>query len=129
MAAAPPLFVYGTLMRGEYHHGTLGAARYLGPAQTAAEFSLHLVDYYPAMSRPGLGAVYGELFEVDDAALGALDALEDVPALYLREAIPLADGRVAQAYVLPAARVPAGARPIPSGNFRVLPPASRAPRL
>jgi gamma-glutamylaminecyclotransferase len=122
------LFVYGTLMRGEHHHGTLAGARFAGSARTLPQFALALVDYYPAMSRGGASAVAGELYDVDAATLAALDELEDVPTLYLRERLVLADGSAADAYVLPAERLPPGAVPIPAGDFRALPAKLRAPR-
>jgi gamma-glutamylaminecyclotransferase len=125
---ATRLFVYGTLMRGEHHHGTLAGARFVGTASTLPRFALSLVDYYPAMSRGGECVVSGELYEVAPGMLAALDLLEDVPALYLRERIALADGSDAEAYVLPAERLPPGAVPIPGGDFRALPSLLRAPR-
>jgi gamma-glutamylaminecyclotransferase len=125
---ATRLFVYGTLMRGEHHHGTLAGARFVGEACTLPRFALALVDYYPAMSPGGECVVSGELYEVDPDTLAALDRLEDVPALYLRERIALSDGSAAEAYVLPVERLPQDAVPIAGGDFRALPAGLRAPR-
>jgi len=86
-------FVYGTLKRGGHNHGLYlaaaearGRARFLGEART--------VDALPLLLRPeravpclvnvagypGALRVRGELFEVDDACLAALDLVEGVAA-------------------------------------------------
>lgn len=122
------LFVYGTLMRGEHHHATLAGAHFVASARSEPRYTLHLVDYYPALSAGGSDAVSGELYEVDARTLAELDTLEDVPSLYLRAPLRLSDGGVADAYVLPRERLPAGAPAIPGGDFRSLPAALRAPR-
>lgn len=111
------LFVYGTLMQGERHHDVLGGAEFLGHARTLPAYDLVLIDYFPALLPDGDTAIEGELYRVDQAALEALDVLEEVPEYYLRVPIALEDGRSAETYLLPRDR--AGAAPlIPSGDFR-----------
>lgn len=112
------LFVYGTLMRGEHHHEELAGAEFLGEATTLAAYELVLVDYFPALLKDGATAVRGELYRVDGATLARLDALEEVPHYYVREAIALADGRSAQTYVMPRERIAEGCARIHSGSFR-----------
>ena len=78
------LFVYGSLKRDGRHHQELAGARFLGLAETAAGYRLEALgdcDYLalvPATGPGGAGSttVTGELFEVDEARLPALDAFE-----------------------------------------------------
>lgn len=112
------LFVYGTLMRGEPNARHLDRARFLGPTATAPGYRLVWHGAYPALvEAPGAeGGVQGELYVVSAARLRALDAFEDVPGLYVRRAVRLADGTTAEAYLLPADSP--GADVIPSGDWR-----------
>jgi gamma-glutamylcyclotransferase (GGCT)/AIG2-like uncharacterized protein YtfP len=122
------LFVYGTLMRGEFHHTTLASADFEREATTAPCFQLRLVDYYPALLLDGSLAVRGELYAVPAQALTHLDLLEDVPDLYVRRTIALEDGSYAEAYVLRRERLPANSPLIPSGDFRTLGRTARRPK-
>ena len=72
------LFVYGSLKRGALHHGELGGARFLGEAETAPGYSLTaLGPYWALIATPDSGSVVpGELFEVPDVRLPALDEFE-----------------------------------------------------
>lgn len=92
------VFVYGTLMQGERHHGLLAATPKLASARTEASFQLYDLGPYPAMVR------------------GTAHELEDHPTLYRREPIMLDDGRDARAYLYLGAldRAPA----IASGDWR-----------
>jgi gamma-glutamylcyclotransferase (GGCT)/AIG2-like uncharacterized protein YtfP len=118
MSQRHELFVYGTLMQGEYHHETLAGAEFLGLVETLPLYDLVQIDYYPALLPGGSAKVRGELYRVDDAMLARLDALEEVPSYYVRERIELADGRSAFTYLMPRARAQAGV-PIDSGYFRM----------
>jgi gamma-glutamylcyclotransferase (GGCT)/AIG2-like uncharacterized protein YtfP len=125
------LFVYGTLMQGQANHRVLLAlgARRLGPAMTTEPRTLIDLGPYPALlaadtaSEPPGTCVAGELYEVADEALGALDEFEGSPDLYRRERIVVAltdegDGGATAAwtYVL-ATGVPRDAEVIASGRF------------
>jgi gamma-glutamylcyclotransferase (GGCT)/AIG2-like uncharacterized protein YtfP len=79
------LFVYGTLKRGGSRHWILQNFPLLGLAK-AKGFVLYDLGPYPAMV-PGAGVVYGEVYEVSEEALQALDWVESVPVLYRRELI------------------------------------------
>jgi gamma-glutamylaminecyclotransferase len=81
-------------------------ARFLGPARTAARFSLVDLGPYPALVAGGAEAVDGELYEVPADQLAGLDAFEEHPAFYVRETIRLLDGRDVYAYLLPVDRLP-----------------------
>lgn len=112
------VFVYGTLMKGEQHSEVLMKSRFVGPAESRPEYELVQIDYYPAMIPGGNTVIRGEVYEVDEATLTELDALEEVPVYYVREMIALADGTSAHAYIMPRERAE-GASPIPSGYFRL----------
>lgn len=78
------VFVYGTLKRGFPNHETGGMRRhrYLGVFRTLEPRPLVIGGrwYSPCLiDEPGAGfPVRGEVFEVDDAGLAALDRLESV---------------------------------------------------
>lgn len=82
------LFVYGTLMRGEGAHRLLERwkARFLGSPRTPPAYTLVEAagGAYPALVAGGTRAIEGELFAIDAAALPALDAYEEAPAVYQR---------------------------------------------
>lgn len=112
------IFVYGTLLRGERYHDVLGGAPLVSEGRTAPGFRLVDLGEYPALVRGGEGAVVGEVYDVDDATLAALDQLEDHPRLYQRTPIVLAgDGAAVEAYLLGAERA-AGLPVIASGSWR-----------
>jgi gamma-glutamylcyclotransferase (GGCT)/AIG2-like uncharacterized protein YtfP len=111
------VFVYGTLMRGEHHHEVIQAAEFVGEARTLPAYDFVLIDYFPALVPGGQRAIEGELYWVDTVMLAALDVLEEVPDLYLRERIALADGHSAHSYLMPRERT-TGAKPITANSFR-----------
>jgi gamma-glutamylcyclotransferase (GGCT)/AIG2-like uncharacterized protein YtfP len=92
-----PLFVYGTLKRGQANHGRLQGARWLGEAWLEGA-CLHDLGPFP-MAIPAQGRVAGELYAVALAVLPALDAFEGCPRLYQRHWLSLADGRSAWVYL------------------------------
>jgi gamma-glutamylcyclotransferase (GGCT)/AIG2-like uncharacterized protein YtfP len=86
------VFASGTLKRGCSNHGCLAGQHYVGAARTAPGFALYAVADYPGMVRSsdGTGTVIGEVWEVDDACLQRLDALEGIDVgLYARAPIAL----------------------------------------
>ncbi len=114
------VFVYGTLLSGEPNHRLLvGAkARFVAEARTKPRFELRDLGAYPAMVDGGAQAIAGEVYEVDEATLLALDQLEGHPRFYQRTRIDLEDGASAEAYLLRPDQ--AEGRPmIDSGNWRV----------
>ncbi|XXX79728.1 gamma-glutamylcyclotransferase family protein [Sorangium sp. So ce134] len=112
-----PLFVYGTLMRGERSHGLLGRSPFLGAARTARSFELADLGAYPALVRGGSVAVVGELYEPDRETLASLDVYEGCPDLFQREAIELDGGARCEAYLMPAGQALRCPR-IASGDWR-----------
>jgi len=79
------LFVYGTLKRGGVMHWLLQDFPFLGRAK-AEDFMLYDLGPYPAMVY-GDGVVYGEVYEVSEEVLQAIDWVEGVPVLFRREFI------------------------------------------
>jgi gamma-glutamylaminecyclotransferase len=111
-----PVFVYGTLLRGEANHDRLTGCRFGGDARTAPLFSLLDLGPYPALVTGGVTAVAGELYLVPPQRLEELDRFEGHPALYLRSRIRLERG-FAQAYLASTGRIMTG-RAIAGGDWR-----------
>ena len=84
------VFVYGTLLSGLCRADALKQAEFLGAAST--EGRLYNLGDYPGML-PGLGTVYGEVYQVDARTLDRLDGIEDYypdcpeSSLYLRRPV------------------------------------------
>jgi gamma-glutamylaminecyclotransferase len=112
------LFVYGTLLAGEPEHGRLAGAARLGAVRTAPGWTLVDLGPYPALVRGGAGRVEGELYEVDEPTLAALDEYEGCPTLFVRDVVRLDDGREAIAYVGLGCVADGAGRPIASGRWR-----------
>ena len=111
------MFVYGTLLVGEYNHRHLTGARLVGEAKTKPAFWLHDLGPFPGLVAGGKHAVLGEVYAVDEATLAALDRLEDHPRLYRRTSIVLANRSNVETYLLTAEQV-ADHPVISSGSWR-----------
>jgi gamma-glutamylaminecyclotransferase len=91
-----PVFVFGTLKEGFPNFGSNAGRRIVGEFLTLERYPLFLVGerHSPWMiDHPGEGhRVAGQLFEVDDAALARMDALERIgePDGYRRQRIRVA---------------------------------------
>lgn len=118
------LFVYGTLKEGFPNHVLNQGQRIAGTFRTRQPFPLYVVqlpheDRAPWLVHlPGEGhQVMGQVFEVDEAVLPAMDAFEEVglPTGYMRVQIELDAGPEhtnttplhAHAYMKPADQLPA----------------------
>ncbi|MBW7894517.1 MAG: gamma-glutamylcyclotransferase [Opitutaceae bacterium] len=89
----PLVFVYGTLKRGGSNHAHLLGQHFLGPARTQPGYTLYQPADYPGMvpETADRNGVTGELWQVDDQCLRALDRLEGLAeALYARVSVRLA---------------------------------------
>ena len=112
------LFVYGTLLSGERNHHHLQSSRLLGVCRTEPGYTLVSLGPYPALLEGGTTSVTGEVYEVDDGIVPAIDRFEGHPHLYRRETIWLVDGTDVNAYVLSPAH--GGEREIlESGDWRL----------
>jgi|GEM_PF-611734 gamma-glutamylcyclotransferase (GGCT)/AIG2-like uncharacterized protein YtfP len=100
------LFVYGSLRRGQENHCYLADQRFLGAALTQPRYRLVQWAGYPALvvaeSEQEAHQVAGEVWEVTEDCLAALDAFEEVPHLYIRHPVELAGSwpREVDAYFL-----------------------------
>ena len=121
------IFTYGTLLSAEPNHYVLRGSRCIGAARTPPRFKLVDVGTYPGMLAGGNTSVVGELYEVTEAVLAALDRLEGHPRYYLRAPIVLAGWRRAETYFFPAAHA-AGRTIIESGDWRAWNTAKRGNR-
>ena len=110
------VFVYGTLLRGEGNHRLLSRARFVGPARTAPTYRMHSLGGFPGVVAGGSQSIVGEVFEVNEAELAALDRLESHPRFYRRTPIQLADGTDAETYLLTQRHV-ADCPEVASGNW------------
>jgi len=111
------VFVYGSLLRGEKHHGLLQEATLIGPGRTLPAYRLVDLGPYPGMVAEGTRAVMGEVYRVPGRLMAQLDRFEEHPETYVRSAVRLSDGRQVVAYLL---RPPlaAGHPEIKSGDWR-----------
>lgn len=88
------VFVYGTLQRGRVLHQHLAGQRFVGAARTCPAYRLYRIEWYPGLVDAATGqqglAIHGEVWDVDEAGMQTLDAVEDVDSgLYVRRAIRL----------------------------------------
>ncbi|VDL75365.1 unnamed protein product [Nippostrongylus brasiliensis] len=103
------VFVYGTLKRGEPNSNVMltteGQQRLIGEGRTNTKYPLIVGTKYNipfVLNEPGKGyQVHGEVYEVDDVKLKALDVLEAYPSLYWRqeEKILMSDGTETTAWI------------------------------
>lgn len=97
------VFVYGSLMKGYHNHRFLRDARFLRRDRTTHyHFRMYSLGSFPAVvaaGGPDAGPVEGELYEVDDQTLAALDRLEGHPSHYVRQKVALEGGSQAWMYL------------------------------
>lgn len=111
------VFVYGSLLAGEGNHRMMAGATLLGSAALPPRYTLLDLGPYPALIEGGETAVQGELYEVGDALLEALDRFERHPVLYERRPAWIGPGAGVFAYFWARQR-PSHAVPIASGSWR-----------
>jgi len=97
------IFVYGTLKVGGRAHDLLERhdSQFLGEVITDPRFHLYNLGWFPGMVMDGdlEGGVHGELYEVTESCLEAMDQYEGAPHLFRRDEITLADGSMSLAYL------------------------------
>jgi gamma-glutamylcyclotransferase (GGCT)/AIG2-like uncharacterized protein YtfP len=86
-----PVFVYGSLKRGQPNHRLLAQAEFLACGRTQPQFALFDLGAYPGLVRDSSApqAIEGELYRVSGLLLAELDRFEDNGRLYRRELLPI----------------------------------------
>lgn len=77
------IFVYGSLMNDRWNHGFMNGADYIGEGILEGYALYHLITY-PAIKKMENELVKGEVYEISEAMLPALDELEDEGQEYKR---------------------------------------------
>jgi gamma-glutamylcyclotransferase (GGCT)/AIG2-like uncharacterized protein YtfP len=87
-----PVFVYGTLIRGQRNNRLLSESEFLGQAELN-DYAMYDLFYFPGIKANPGSKVKGELYMVDESTLEALDKLEGDGYLYVRQKVKvLLDG-------------------------------------
>ena len=103
------VFVYGTLMKGARNEHIMNDATLVSENARTKEQSFLMLQFNsssspgkqtPGVKHRGQGYVKGEVYEVDDEGLAALDKLEQNGVRYQREEIDMQDGSKAWMYIL-----------------------------
>lgn len=111
-----PLFVYGTLMRGQSNHRHLASSALVGEAVTIDCFALYLDDLPMVSEHDPVSPIHGELYRVSPATLATLDQLEGHPDVYRRSrvAVRVKGGSIIDAWLYfhldPSGRIDFGGR-------------------
>jgi gamma-glutamylcyclotransferase (GGCT)/AIG2-like uncharacterized protein YtfP len=111
------MFFYGTMLPGERDHAFLANAELIGPAVTEAQYQLVELNVYAALVPDGKVAVHGELYAVDLETRRKLDVSRQVPILFQRTMIRLADGSDVETYSMTTDQV-RGKRRLGHGDWR-----------
>lgn len=111
------LFIYGTLLPGERDHALLSGADLIGAVSTEPSFQLVEVGAYAALVPDGKVSVHGELYAIDLQVRRQIDVARQVPILFQRAPIRLADGTVVETYLMNADQV-RGKRRLAHGDWR-----------
>jgi gamma-glutamylaminecyclotransferase len=111
------LFVYGTLLQGERDHSLLEGSHRLGDSKTEPAFELVDIGAYAAMVPGGQTAIVGEVYVVDLKTLADIDVHRQVPILFRRALVRLADGSQAASYLMSPEQV-RGRRRLGHGDWR-----------
>lgn len=105
------------MLPGERDHALLGSSVLIGPALTEPTFQLVELNVYAALIPDGRGAVHGELYAVDLETRRRIDVVRQVPILFQRVPIRLADGNEVETYAMTADQV-RGKRRLAHGDWR-----------
>jgi hypothetical protein len=117
------MFLNGTAMSGQEHHGAHAGSRFLGPARTAARYRFFAVrDEFPGLypAPQGGRVIEGELYDIPEAVLRDHLLPSEPPELMLGR-IELIDGEAVNAMLLVPSRLAPGDRVVDIselGGFR-----------
>ena len=105
------------MLPGERDHALLNDAELVGPAVTEPSFELVDLGTYAVLVPGGKLAVHGEVYAVSLETRRAIDVARQVPILFQRGALLLADGTQADAYFMPPEPV-RGKRRLGQGDWK-----------
>lgn len=105
------------LLAGEREHELIEGAEFLGAAVTVAGYTLVDLGVYPALLDRGSVAIVGELYLIDRKQRFNVDVKKEVPVLFQRIPVRLADGTTAETYAMKDDQV-RGKRRLASGDWR-----------
>ncbi len=91
------IFVYGTLMEGMVNHAFLKNSIFVSKAEIEG-FDMYLLGAYPGIIC-GSGRIKGEVYEVSENTLNAIDELEGEGDLYLKTNAQTTAGDIVLLYV------------------------------
>lgn len=111
------LFVYGSLLPGEPNHELIAGAEALGEAATPPEYYLIELNACAALVHGGSLEVRGQLFRIDEETLRRIDRHRQHPVLFRRATIRLANGEMAESYLMSLEQV-RGRRRLKVGDWR-----------
>jgi len=85
------VFVYGTLMSGFENHYHLTESEKIGKGFTLSKYHLtaSFIPFLSEIESDKSNYIYGEVYEVNDECLRALDLLEGHPAFYQRKEVDI----------------------------------------
>ena len=87
------IFVYGSLKRGFWNDFFLRNSRFIGEYHTCSNYGLIVNNELPYMvSFVSLYTIHGEIYDVSDEELKAIDKLEGNGKWYTRREITLTNG-------------------------------------
>ena len=96
-----PVFVYGTLMRGQRAHHQLSASDFAG-CFCLKDYAMYHLGSYPGIVPCAGESVMGELYFVSEEMIAQMDRYEREGDLYLRRSVTLTAGEnthTAEVYV------------------------------
>ena len=98
------VFVYGSLKNGKGNHRLLANSKYLGRCYIEGKQRLLSLGGFPGLVKDDslpMNRIVGEVYQINDETLQALDWLEGHPRFYKREKVAT-PFKNAWAYYLPA---------------------------
>ena len=119
----PPsiVFVYGTLRRGGSNNYRMDRFRWLGPG--AVNGRLYEVSWYPALVlNENAGEVIGDIYEVSEEGLTALDEFEGSEYRRVRTMVQNAGDEAESAWIWEWNRPTDELQPIPGGDWLMIDP-------
>ena len=120
------VFVYGTLKQGhgnhEYYLAGNPGVEYLGRCYVTGDFDMYTNGAFPIVTKgtdeEAKRYIVGEVFDIDEDTLMALDALEGHPDWYCREKVQT-PWKKAWMYVMPDTAPGTGGERVASGCFEM----------